>query len=183
MTRPFVSIPIWKPRGTAAAGPAPSSARCRNDCNKALQWDSGNAAAYDSRGLIRLKLGQPGAAIEDYSSAQRIDPKLASALYGRGLARRKTGDQAGDDNDIAAARTIQAGIADDFTRYGVRQRLLNPSLGGCPSATQSTLSCGPDWPSSAQPFGLIMSEAMKAATALEYSFRPSKLKCISPARQ
>ena len=74
----------------------------------------------NSRGLIHLKMGQAGAAIDDFSSALRFDPKLASALYGRGLARLKNGDKAGGDADIAAAKTIRAGIDDDFMRYGVR---------------------------------------------------------------
>jgi tetratricopeptide (TPR) repeat protein len=65
-------------------------------------------------------MGQLDAAIDDYSSALRIDPKLASALYGRGLARLKKGDKAGSATDISAAKTIQARIGDDFTRYGVR---------------------------------------------------------------
>ena len=65
-------------------------------------------------------MGQAGAAIDDFSSALRLDPKLASALYGRGLARIKNGDKAGGDADISAAKTIHAGIDDDFTRYGVR---------------------------------------------------------------
>jgi tetratricopeptide (TPR) repeat protein len=70
------------------------------DCNKALQSGSNNAATYDSRGLIYLK--------------------LASGLYGRGLAKLKQGDKAGSDSDISAAKTIQANIGDDFKRYGVR---------------------------------------------------------------
>ncbi len=65
-------------------------------------------------------MDQFGAAIDDFSSALRIDPKLASALYGRGLAKLKNGDVAGSDADISAAKTIQAGIGDDFARYGVR---------------------------------------------------------------
>ena len=65
-------------------------------------------------------MGQLGAAIDDYSSALRVDPKLASALYGRGLAKLKQGDKAGSHSDISAAKTIQAEIGDDFTRYGVR---------------------------------------------------------------
>ena len=65
-------------------------------------------------------MGQPDAAINDYSSALRLDPKLASALYGRGLARLRAGDRAGGDADIMAAKTIAAGIGDDFARYGVR---------------------------------------------------------------
>jgi tetratricopeptide (TPR) repeat protein len=86
----------------------------------ALQSGPNNATTYDSRGLIYLKMGQLGAAIDDYSSALRFDPKLASALYGRGLAKLKKGDKAGSDTDISAAQTIQAKIGDDFTRYGVR---------------------------------------------------------------
>jgi tetratricopeptide (TPR) repeat protein len=89
------------------------------DCNKALQSDSSNAATYDSRGLIYLKTGQVAAAIDDYSSALGFDPKLASALYGRGLAKLKQGDKVGSDADISAAKTIQDNIGDDFTRYGV----------------------------------------------------------------
>ena len=77
-------------------------------------------ATYDLRGLIHLKMGQLGAAIDDYNSALGFDSKLASALYGRGLAKRKMGDNAGSDTDISAAKTIQAEIGDDFTRYGVR---------------------------------------------------------------
>jgi hypothetical protein len=65
-------------------------------------------------------MGQMGAAIDDYTSALRLDPKLATALYGRGLAKLKQGDTAGSENDISAAKTIQPNIGDDFTRYGVR---------------------------------------------------------------
>jgi tetratricopeptide (TPR) repeat protein len=89
------------------------------DCNRALQGTT-SAATYDSRGLIYLKMGQFGAAVDDYSSALRSDPKLASALYGRGLAKLKMGDRAGGDADISAAKTIETRIGDDFTRYGVR---------------------------------------------------------------
>ena len=54
-----------------------------------------DAATFDSRGLVYLKMGQFDLAISDYSSALRIEPKMASALYGRGLARIKKGDTAG----------------------------------------------------------------------------------------
>ena len=79
-----------------------------------------SSATYDSRGLIYLKTGQVAAAIDDYSSALRFDPKLASALYGRGLAKLKQGDKVGGDTDISMAMTIQGNIGDDFERYGVR---------------------------------------------------------------
>jgi tetratricopeptide (TPR) repeat protein len=91
-----------------------------DDCNKVLQSWPNDAATYDSRGLIHLKMGRADAAIDDFSSALRFEPKLASALYGRGLARLRNGDKAGGDADISAARTIHAGLDDDFIRYGVR---------------------------------------------------------------
>jgi tetratricopeptide (TPR) repeat protein len=70
--------------------------------------------------LIYLKMGQLDAAIDDYNTALRFDPKLANALYGRGLAKLKKGDKAGSDADISAAKTIQAGIDEDFARYRAR---------------------------------------------------------------
>jgi tetratricopeptide (TPR) repeat protein len=62
------------------------------DCNKLLSLQPNDAATFDSRGLIYLNMGRFDSAIEDYSSALRIEPKLASAFYGRGLARIKKGD-------------------------------------------------------------------------------------------
>ncbi|MGB9019505.1 MAG: tetratricopeptide repeat protein [Pseudolabrys sp.] len=59
------------------------------DCNKSLSLQPNDVATFDSRGLIYLKMGRFDSAIEDYSSALRIEPKLASAFYGR---RIKKGD-------------------------------------------------------------------------------------------
>ncbi|MCE4093559.1 tetratricopeptide repeat protein, partial [Klebsiella pneumoniae] len=92
------------------------------DCEMVLRSGAGNAAIYDSRALINLKMGQLSAAIDDYNAALRYAPKLASALYGRGVARFKLGDTDGGNSDISAARRIEAGIAEDFVRYGVPQR-------------------------------------------------------------
>ena len=111
--------PVWHGRCWARAVLGELQAALEA-CNRALQSGLQNAATYDSLGLIHLKMDQPGAAIDDYSSALRLDPGLASALYGRGLARLRTGDQAGSDADIAAAKAIAAGIGDDFARYGMR---------------------------------------------------------------
>lgn len=88
-------------------------------CNQALSR-SKKATTYDSLGLVHLKMNEPAAAIDDYSTALRLDPTLTSALYGRGLARLRTGDTAGSDADIAAARALAAGLEEDFSRYGVR---------------------------------------------------------------
>ena len=65
-------------------------------------------------------MGQFDAAIDDYSSALKLDPKLASALYGRGLAKLKKGDTAGSDADIALANAFEPNIKAHFARYGVQ---------------------------------------------------------------
>jgi tetratricopeptide (TPR) repeat protein len=89
------------------------------DCNEALRLER-SAATLDSRGLIHLKMGKWDLAIDDYSSALRLDPKLAGSLYGRGLARLKTGDTTGGNADIGAAKEIESSIVEEFARYGVR---------------------------------------------------------------
>ena len=65
-------------------------------------------------------MGQFDSAIQDYSSALRIEPKLASALYGRGLARLKKGDAAGGKADLAAAAKLERKIAENFSQYGIQ---------------------------------------------------------------
>jgi tetratricopeptide (TPR) repeat protein len=88
------------------------------DCNDAIRSEP-SAAAFDSRGLAYLKSSQWDAAIADYNSALRLDPKLASSLYGRGFAKQKKGDVAGGTSDLAAAQTINQNVAQDFARYGL----------------------------------------------------------------
>ena len=90
------------------------------DCNQALAIRPRYADALDSRGFVNLKLGRPDNAIEDYDAALSVDPRRASSLYGRGIARTRRGETAAGNNDIGAAKSLQAGIAEEFSRYGIR---------------------------------------------------------------
>ena len=65
-------------------------------------------------------MGEWVSAIDDFSSALQLEPKLASSLYGRGLAKLKRGDPTGGNADVAAAKEIEADIAEQFVRYGVQ---------------------------------------------------------------
>jgi tetratricopeptide (TPR) repeat protein len=65
-------------------------------------------------------MGQFESAINDYSSALRIEPNLASALYGRGLARIKKGDSTGGNADLAAAAKLEKKIVENFSHYGIQ---------------------------------------------------------------
>jgi tetratricopeptide (TPR) repeat protein len=77
------------------------------DCDRSLRLNR-SAAAYDSRGLVELRLARYDRAIADYDAALKITPKLAWSLYGRGLAKIKTGQTADGQADIAAAVAINA---------------------------------------------------------------------------
>lgn len=90
------------------------------DCNQALAIRPRYADALDSRGFVNLKLGRADNAIDDYDAALSVDPKRASSLYGRGIARTRRGDTAAGNNDIGAAKSLQTGIAEEFSRYGIR---------------------------------------------------------------
>ena len=107
----------------AAAGPAPLWASCSlllRIATKRSPIQPNDAATLNSRGLIYLKLGQLDSAINDYSSALRIEPALATALYGRGLARIKKGDATGGKADLAAAAKLERKIAENFSQYGIQ---------------------------------------------------------------
>jgi TPR repeat protein len=95
-------------------------ANALRDCNRAIELRPRFADALDSRGFVNLKLGRADNAIEDYDAALLVDPKRASSLYGRGVARTRRGDTTAGNNDIGTAKSLQAGIADEFSRYGIR---------------------------------------------------------------
>jgi hypothetical protein len=89
------------------------------DCDASLRAAPNFADAFDSRGLVNLKLGFYKKAIADYNSAlsQLRGAKRASALYGRGIAKQRIGNIAGAKPDIDAAKIIKPTIADDFALW------------------------------------------------------------------
>jgi tetratricopeptide (TPR) repeat protein len=90
------------------------------DCDQAIAIRPQYADALDSRGFVYLKLGRADNAIEDYDAVLSVEPRRASSLYGRGIARTRKGDTAAGGNDISRAKSLQAGIAEEFSRYGIR---------------------------------------------------------------
>jgi len=73
------------------------------DCDASLRRMK-SGTAFDSRGLVELRLGQYDRAIADYDAALKLNPRTAWSLYGRGLAKRHKGDpSAQSDMDAAAA--------------------------------------------------------------------------------
>lgn len=89
------------------------------DCDTALKRGSRTANVYDSRGLVKLRLGQIDGAIADYDQSLKLQPKTAWSLYGRGLAKLKKGDKAGGEADMAAGLALQPNLVAEARRAGL----------------------------------------------------------------
>jgi predicted aspartyl protease/tetratricopeptide (TPR) repeat protein len=94
-----------------------------SDCNAAFKKidKSSNAAGriLDSRGLVRLRLGDYDKSIADYDESLKLIPKSAWSLYGRGVAKSRKNKPAEGAADMAAATAIWPPIADEFKRRGI----------------------------------------------------------------
>ena len=89
------------------------------DCDRALKLQPRTSNILDSRGLVKLRLGDADAAIADYDAALALQPKVPWSLYGRGLARLKKGMKAEGDADIKSALAIAPRIAEEAKSFGV----------------------------------------------------------------
>ena len=89
------------------------------DCNAALKSRPDTAAFMDSRGLVRLRMGDLDKSIADYDVSLKLQPRNAWSLYGRGLARVRKGLTTAGEADIAAAMAIQPRIEDEARKHGI----------------------------------------------------------------
>ena len=89
------------------------------DGSIALRADADNEAAYESRGLLDLKLGNWDRAIADYTKALYYRPELTQAFYGRSIARRAKGDVVAANADAANGQKGEPHIAEIMSRLGV----------------------------------------------------------------
>jgi tetratricopeptide (TPR) repeat protein/predicted aspartyl protease len=90
-----------------------------DDCNDAIARDGKNAAYFDSRGWVQLRLGRYEKAVADFDRALALRPGLAFPLYGRGLAKTRLGEVAQGQADLDAARNSQADIDSRVKRAGL----------------------------------------------------------------
>ncbi|MGN6596225.1 tetratricopeptide repeat protein [Sphingopyxis terrae] len=94
-------------------------AKALADCNAAITLAPKEANTYDSRGLVKLKLGDNAAAFADYDTAAKMDPTRASYFYGRGIAAIRLGRRAEGEADLAKAGNMDVGVAARYAKHGV----------------------------------------------------------------
>jgi len=90
-----------------------------SDCNHAVRLEPTAARALDTRGLVRLRMGDFDKSIADYNAALSLQPKLAWSLYGRGLDELRKGMSAKGQADIAAATALAPLLPEEAKRRGL----------------------------------------------------------------
>ena len=94
-----------------------------DDCNAALRMsdkkDVESARLFNSRGLVRMRLGDYQKSLADYDASLGLGPKDAWALYGRGVDEKRLGRTAAAETDIAAASAIWPAIGEAFAKHGI----------------------------------------------------------------
>jgi tetratricopeptide (TPR) repeat protein/predicted aspartyl protease len=90
-----------------------------SDCNDAIRLDPKAVRALDTRGLVRLRMGDFDKSIADYDAALSLQPRLAWSLYGRGLDEIRKGMTAQGQADIAAATALAPLLPQEAKRHGL----------------------------------------------------------------
>lgn len=89
------------------------------DCNAALSARPHTPAFLDSRGLVRVRVGDYAKAISDYNEALAANDKMAWSYYGRGIAKLKLGQKEGGEADIKKAKDLESDLPDKARRLGI----------------------------------------------------------------
>lgn len=89
------------------------------DCNAALSAMPHTPAFLDSRGLVRLRMGDYPRAIADYDEALAANGKIAWSLYGRGIARLRLGQKDAGEADLAKAKDVQPDLPEEAKKRGI----------------------------------------------------------------
>jgi tetratricopeptide (TPR) repeat protein len=94
-----------------------------SDCDTALRRSARsnpyNARILNSRGLVRLRMGDYDRSIADYDASLKQSANDALALYGRGVAKMRKSKAAQGAADIADAEKLRPAIAEEFKKRGI----------------------------------------------------------------
>ena len=89
------------------------------DCNAALSAQPHTPSFLDSRGLVRVRIGDYAKAIADYDEVLAADDKMAWSYYGRGIAKLRLGQKAGGEADVKKAAELASDLPDKAKELGI----------------------------------------------------------------
>ena len=93
--------------------------RALKDCNAALAIRPHTPAFLDSRGLVRVRMGDYAKAIMDYDEALKASPDMAWSHYGRGIAKLRLGQKEAGEADLAKAKALDPKLHERAKKLGI----------------------------------------------------------------
>ncbi len=88
------------------------------DCDVVLRRRPFDASYLNSRGMLRLRMGQYGKSVSDFDASLRSDPKEPWSLYGRAIAELREGKPEASRADMESALALMPDIAERLGKYG-----------------------------------------------------------------
>jgi tetratricopeptide (TPR) repeat protein len=110
------------------------------DCDRAIALKPVLAQAFNSRGLVYLRLKAFQKSLRDYNQAVRLWPGFSAALYGRGLVEVRLGQKTRAHRDFEAAVRRDPDVAGMYASFGLRRD------GEGPPANKNCPQCQPTLP-------------------------------------
>jgi tetratricopeptide (TPR) repeat protein/predicted aspartyl protease len=94
-----------------------------SDCDTALRRSTKSspsiARILNTRGFVRLRMGDYDKSIADYDASLKLNPNDAFALYGRGIAKMRKNKAAEGAADVAAAEKLRPAIGEGYKKRGI----------------------------------------------------------------
>jgi tetratricopeptide (TPR) repeat protein len=89
------------------------------DCNAALSARPHTPSFLDSRGLVRVRMGDYAKAIADYDEVLAADHKIAWSFYGRGIAKLRLGQKEAGEADVKKAKELESELPEKAKKLGI----------------------------------------------------------------
>lgn len=89
------------------------------DCNAALSARPHMPTFLDSRGMVRVRMGDYARAIVDYDEVLAANDKLAWSHYGRGIAKLRLGQKEAGGADLDKAKALDPDLPDAAKKLGI----------------------------------------------------------------
>jgi TonB family protein len=89
------------------------------DCNHVQARIAGEPDTLEARGLIFMRMGQYGDAIQDFDAALATAPRRAASIYLRGVAKLRSGDATSAHADFLTSREINYAVAVNMAAEGI----------------------------------------------------------------
>ena len=160
-------------------------AAARDRFERAVRHDGQDSAAWNNRGVARMRLGDLDGAVADYTRAMQLAPWDAEIAFNRGNALAATGNLSAAIGDFTSAVTLRPGYAEAFFNRGSMRQAAGDHAGALTDWQWAIDIAGDPWTRAVmrQGAGLDHAYAMPASPVSAAALAPRALVARAMARQ